>query len=343
MLVQRHFFLSILFVLFYKASLAQNFKVGSVEVYGNRKIATGTVLGHLTIKAGDSIAAANFNRDAIIATLKKIAGVKYATINPVCCDTSGNMMLFIGIGETSDVILKLRTAPTADIQLPQEAITAYRNFSIQLDSAMQNRQGTEDDSNGYALMNYPPARYEQNKFVGIAGKYFTQLVKVLHYSKYAEQRAAAAQIIAYAANRKMVVAQLLFAADDPDEETRNNAVRALGILGGYASLHPGENIIIPSGPFIKMLNSIVWTDRNKGAGVLLQLTQSRNLKLLQEIKQYALPSIIEMAKWQDRSHAIYSFFILGRIAGVSEEKLSAHYDSPGWPEMVNAMEKKCSR
>jgi HEAT repeat protein len=176
-----------------------------------------------------------------------------------------------------------------------------------------------------------------------AKQHFALLENVLKNSMNAGRRAAAAQIIAYASNRKKVVDDLLSAIDDPDETVRNNATRALSILAGYITLHPELNISIPAKPFIKMINSIVWTDRNKGAMVLMRLTQGRNKNLLDEIKRLALPSIIEMAKWKDRGHAGFSFVILSRIAGADEESLFDKNYSKDWPSEVEAMIEKCCR
>jgi cell division septal protein FtsQ len=82
---------------------AQSYKIGIIEVYGNRKIDPGPVYSALNLREGDSITE-NFQAEVIITTLKQIPGIKYASINPVCCDTSGNWMLFIGIGETDSVL-----------------------------------------------------------------------------------------------------------------------------------------------------------------------------------------------------------------------------------------------
>lgn len=75
----------------------------------------------------------------------------------------------------------------------------------------------------------------------------------------------------------------------------------------------------------------------------MQLTKSRDPKLLNEIKQQALPSVIEMAKWKDRGHAFYSFVIMGRIAGVEEKSLLPGNYSAGWSAKIDSMVEKCSR
>ncbi|MGI8601270.1 MAG: hypothetical protein ACR2KB_18590 [Chitinophagaceae bacterium] len=319
---------------------SQTFRVGSIDIYGNRKVSTDTVLVYISVKEGDSIDMSNFLYKAEAAKLKQIAGVRHATVNPVCCNTDGNLMVYIGIGESDSVILKFRHAPPQNNRLSGAMMTAFQNFNKQIQAAVTTDKG-EDDSHGYALFNYKPAREEQKKFIRFATDHFTLLARVLKYSKYAEHRAAAAQIIAYSANRKKVVEHLLFATDDPDENVRNNATRALGILAGYIRMHPNLKVTIPAEPFIKMLNSIVWTDRNKGAGVLMYLTEDHNPTLLNKLKQQSLPSIIEMAKWKSREHAFFSFIILGRIAGVDEETLNSKNFSKEWRYEMDKMIKKC--
>ncbi len=75
----------------------------------------------------------------------------------------------------------------------------------------------------------------------------------------------------------------------------------------------------------------------------MKLTQNRSAKVLNEIKQQALPSIIEMAKWKDRGHATFCFIILGRIAGVDENLLMHKVYSNDYMAEIDAMVKKCCR
>ena len=320
---------------------AQSYKIGTIDIYGNRKISSSNVLAHLRVKEDDSITHENFKPADEAAKLEQIPGVKHATVSPVCCDTAGNLMLFIGIGETDSSILNHRDAPMQDIQLTSEMITAYRNLNDQMEPAIQSGQAAEDDSHGYALLSYKPARNEQNKFIRFANRDFTLLANVLKNARDVEHRAAAAEIIAYSTNRKKVVENLIYSTNDPDEDVRNNANRGLGVLADYLNRHPELKISIPTGPFIKMLNSIVWTDRNKAAMVLVKLSQYRDPKLLRKIKEQALPSIIEMAGWKDRGHAIFSFVILGRIAGVNEKSLVTKNYSADWGAEIKAMVAKC--
>jgi len=53
----------------------------------------------------------------------------------------------------------------------------------------------------------------------------------------------------------------------------------------------------------------------------MQLTAGRNSDLLAKIRSIALDSLIEMASWRDPSHAYFARIVLGRVAGLPEDRL----------------------
>ena len=67
-----------------------------------------------------------------------------------------------------------------------------------------------------------------------------------------------------------------------------------------------------------MLNSIVWSDHNKAAATLMALTASRPPRVLDRLRQQAVPALVEMARWKSPGHAWPAFLVLGRIAGLDE-------------------------
>lgn len=148
---------------------------------------------------------------------------------------------------------------------------------------------------------------------------------------------ATAMIAAYHPDKAFVVKELLYAIADNDEEVRNNATRALWVLADYFNEHPEKRIDIPASPFIDMLRSAVWTDRNKGALVLLALTQGRNGVLLPDLKALALPSLAEMARWRQSGHAFQSYMILGRMAGLPDEACFQAFNSDQRLSFLDAM------
>ena len=68
-----------------------------------------------------------------------------------------------------------------------------------------------------------------------------------------------------------------------------------------------------------MLNSVAFTDRNKGLSIVSSLTESRDPQLLSELQDRALPSLIEMCRWKSDGHAYHACRILERIAGLPEQ------------------------
>jgi hypothetical protein len=165
------------------------------------------------------------------------------------------------------------------------------------------------------------ARAVQQKFLPVADENLNLLRRVLRESSDAEHRSLAAGIIAYYKNKAEIVGDLVYAMKEPDGSVRNNAVRTFGLIAGYSMAHPEKNIKFPFKPFVEMLNSIEWTDRNKSSMVLSELTEKRNVKLFELLRCKAIPSLIEMARWKNIGHAGMPFFILGRVADFSDEEI----------------------
>jgi hypothetical protein len=130
----------------------------------------------------------------------------------------------------------------------------------------------------------------------------------------------AAQVLGYAADKAAVVDDLVYGMSDPSEDVRNNAMRALLVI---AEMAPGTGRPvprIPPQPFIALLNSPVWSDRNKASGALMALTSNRDPQLLEALRQpEAITALAEMARWKSEGHAKAAFFILGRIAAYADD------------------------
>jgi len=144
------------------------------------------------------------------------------------------------------------------------------------------------------------------------------LLQVLGSSSAVEHRRVASDALGYARQSPEQMQALVRAARDPDDEVRNNATRALGVL---VRSNAALGAAIPPETFIEMLNSGTWTDRNKGAALLAQLTAGRDAVLLGKIRSMALDSLIEMASWRRMAHAYMARLVLGRVAGMPEDRL----------------------
>ncbi|HUQ65989.1 MAG TPA: HEAT repeat domain-containing protein [Flavitalea sp.] len=301
---------------------SQSVKIGSIDIYGNRNLSSQAILKLAGISEGDSIGQQLLLNRTIEKNIEHAAGVKFAKTALVCCDKNGNYHLFIGVAENDSTILFHRDNPKLRIRLPAHYMHAYAQFSARLSDAVQSGQSREDWEYGHSMIQYPPARKIQEKYKIWADEDFAVLSKVLRSSAYAQERATAAQIIAYYFDKNKAIPELMYAIIDESDEVRNNAIRAIAVIAYYSSLHPEKKINIPSMPFIRLINSVVWSDRNKGLSVLMQLTQSRDTVLLNQLKQSpSFEALKEMAVWKSESHALPAYVILARIAGIPEDEI----------------------
>jgi HEAT repeat protein len=126
-------------------------------------------------------------------------------------------------------------------------------------------------------------------------------------------------IIGYAPDKKLVAGQLLRAIRDENEQVRNNATRGLAPIITLSQSKPELGIQIDPEPFVQMLHSLSWSDRNKAVMVLLALTKPRPLPVLRDLSRGALEPLIEMANWED-SHNRMALTLLGRIAGIPDSE-----------------------
>lgn len=302
---------------------AQNPSIGIIDFYGLRSVSAQQARQALQIKEGDSLPA---SPEEAQRRLEALPNVEQAHVGAVCCD-AGRAILYVGLKEEGAPSLQFRAAPKGAIRLPETIIQVGDAFNDAFTEGIQKGDGGEDYSQGHALNSYPKARAIQERFITFAALDLKLLSAVLHESAEARQRALAAEIIAYAANKRAVVKDLVYGMSDPDSEVRNNSMRALAVIASFAQRSPKQKIKVPLTPFIKMLNSIVWTDRNKSVFALYQLTEKRNPAVLSELRKHALPSLIEMSRWQSPGHAYRPFFLLGRVGNLSEDEIQKDWDS----------------
>lgn len=320
--------LTFLFLMTFTATAMAQDKIliSIIDFYGNRSITDDQLRKALSLSEGE-ISTDSLNREKYEARIKAIPGVKQAHLNLVCCDpATKGVILFAGITESNDTIV-YRPEPTGKDSLPPSILKLGLAFDDAMMKAIQGGNAGEESPNGYALMNDSASKTIQLQFIPVARNNYALLKKVLYKSSLSEHRAFAAQMIAYSTDKKSVINDLMYAIHDNNETVRNNATRALALLAGYANEHPGEGLKIPAEPFITMLNSYIWTDRNKGLMILRFLTEKRDPQIMQQLKTKALPSLIEMAKWKSEGHAFAAYVILGRLAGAKDDGIFKAFSS----------------
>jgi hypothetical protein len=157
-------------------------------------------------------------------------------------------------------------------------------------------------------------RAVQERFLVYARRDLSLLRRVLRRSSDAAHRALAAQILGYVQNKQAIVDDLVRAMRDPAGDVRNPAIRALAVftLARPAPGRPAPRV--PYEPFVELLSSPVWTDRNKSVTALADLLQARDRQPLERLRATALASLVEMARWKYAGHAAPALFLLARIA-----------------------------
>jgi len=310
--------------------------IGTIDYYGLRHTKKSAVERALQITPGDKVPRSPL---AAEERIKAIPGVARARLNFVCCGPLGKTILYVGIQEKGAPELHFRPAPNGEARLPADIVQAGRVSEDALMKAVLAGDAGEDDSSGYSLSHNPGLRAIEERFVTFAHNDRSVLRKMLHESADASQRALAVEVLGYARDHRVVVPDLAFAMSDPDSGVRNNAMRALAIIARYAQAHPSAAIEIPTHPFVNLLNSLVWSDRNKAGWALMELTTSRDPALLADLRQRAMLALIEMAQWKNLGHARSYCFILGRIAGLPEKEIWSDFQDGKRAKIIAAAQK----
>jgi hypothetical protein len=238
----------------------------------------------------------------------------------VCCEGGGGIV-YVSVQEEGAKTLPFKPEPTGAARLPTEVVKAGEEFIEALTAAVRRGESTEELWNGQSVLRDPAARSVQMRFIAWA-RDPEPLRTVLHHSSEASHRALAAHILGHAGDRGAVIQDLVEAMSDASEDVRNNAMRAVGVIA-RAQSDSSTPAPIPPEPFVALLDSVVWSDRNKASMALMELTASRDPALLRHLRREALVPLAEMARWKSEGHAMPAFTILGRIAGLSEDEIQA--------------------
>lgn len=315
---------------------AQLPRVGIIDLFGLRKTKPEVVREALGIAVGDSLTSLSLLQ--VPAQLADLPGVASASVDPVCCE-EGKTMLYVGLLEDGAPKLELRLPPNGKARLTPDVIQVGVAVEQATMRAVMSGFVKEDISQGHSLLADSTTRMLQMRYIDLAAKYRDTLRAVLRTADDGNHRALAAEVIAYAPDKASIVPDLVLAMRDPSSEVRNTATRALALIAGYAQAHPQFKIEVPYEPFIDLMSSLSWTDRNKASLALMQLTEGRDPKLLAALKARAFDSLVEMAQWTNPGHSMAGVVILGRMAGMPDAEIFSAFEK-GEKERVIAGAKK---
>src|SRR5262245_17382490 len=302
---------------------SQDLRTGTIEFLGLRKISEEQIRSVLGVREGDAMPT-DSSWDRLQKRIEGIPGVVRANINARCCNDAGKAALTVSILEEGSSTVLFRPVPTSSVRLPTGIIKTYRQFMVAWEHAVRIGDNQDNIDEGHSLLGNAEVRTIQREFITLSSRHFAVLREVLRNSAADEHRAAAAWTLGYASDKAAVIDDLVYAASDANAEVRNNAVRAVWAIAALSTRKPELGIRIPPGPFIELLNSIVWSDRNKALAVLNEITRNRPPAVLAELRGRALPALIEMARSRDGEMA---YWLLARIAGISENRITETWNS----------------
>ncbi len=290
--------------------------IGAIDFYGYQGLNVARVRAALPVRVGSKLT--DRTKPIIETAVAKVTGAKPTDVAVVCCNPKGRSLIYIGLRGKTFKPFALNPAPTGTQRLPPEIVELSSRTDDALEAAIVKGEAEEDDSQGYALAKDPATRALMIQERTWALAHGPELLQVLRDSANAEQREIASDLLGYAQQSPDQIAALLHAASDPDDDVRDNATRALGVLVGS---NPKLTADIKPDIFLAMLGSGIWTDRNKAVSLLTPITIGRDPQLLAKIRSEAFEQLAEMARWSDPGHAVEARLVLGRVAGIAEDKL----------------------
>ena len=324
----------------------QQVEIGIIDLYGLSRVSAGEVRGILTFAVGDTVTIGNGVPAVLQESKDRLAqspAIARAQTRLVCCD-QGQAIVYVGIEERgAPARARFHAEPTGNVRLPAQIVRAGEEVAEALRNAVMRGAGGEDWSQGHALADDPTVRAIQERFLLHATRSLRELQFVLRNSSSAAHRALAAQVLGYAENKQAVVNDLVLAMNDRSAEVRNNAMRALLV---FASMRPvGRASVprVPAQPFIELLHSPVWSDRNKASLALAALSAGRDPATLAMLRETALTPLIEMAAWRSEGHALPAFLILGRIADYADATVYDLWNGGDREAVINAARMRIGR
>jgi hypothetical protein len=311
-------------------------RIGEIEFFGYAGIALDEVRAALPFREGDEFSVETVEEKMRQAqdAVKRVIGHPPAGLELVCCDNQGNWIIFIGI---SSKPTRRNPRPKGKTRLPVSAIRMYERFIDTNGEAVQKGAAAEDRSKGYAISEYPSLRSIQLEMRAYAVGREVLLRNVLATSSDDQHRTVAAHLLGYARQSKSQITALARASHDSHSSVRNNSTRALSVL---AESNPKIAEQIPPESYVDLLQSGDWTDLNKASMLLTYITRSRNAEALTRLRdREALERLIEMARWRT-GHAEAARRILGRVAGIDEERLQQLITAGQVEVIINSLQDK---
>ncbi len=292
--------------------------VVAVDFYGAAQVDFERLRAALPVRVGESLDAETAAGQDTGAEFLKLVGDNRWSLSPVFVPDLKGWVVYVDVEPPGAASHRFRPEPSGAEQLPAEIVALYEHA---MDRYVNGGiEAGEETAEGYSLSKDPAMRADELQLIHYARKHAAKVYRVLETSASPRDRIAAAWIAGYAPQTNQQTAALLRGVDDPNGNVRNNVVRVLGVLAEHDTSMARR---IPAEPFLPMLHSLTWTDRNKAMFVLGAVTAARDPKTLATLRRDAIGPLRQMSKWTNWGHAAAALTLLGRASGMAEERLQA--------------------
>ena len=312
-------------------------RIGVIEIYGAHRTRPEKILKVLGVAPGDPLPGSKAEAEE---RLESLDGVLRAQLEAFCCE-QGRAVLYVGIEERGGVRFEMRPAPANEsLTLPEEIVAAYEDFAAALGRASAAGDLREDLSRGHSLMENVACRVAQQRLEALAQIHAAVILRTLQEAADPEARTVAAYVAGYVPDKAAAVGPLQLALRDPEPAVRRNAARAMKGIAWLALTQRQTGLRVQPTWFVEMLNSIVLSDRLEAAQVLQMYLELGDEAAAAQIRDRALPSLFEMARWQHLPHALPSYLLLGALGGVGQEELERAWEAGEREKLLAKLEKQ---
>lgn len=264
--------------------------IAAVDFYGSAPVDFARLRAAFPYKVGASFGP---SRIALADTppefQKLVGGNRFSSATILIPDLHG-FVLYIDIEPSAAPALVWKPEPTGAEKMPSEILALYEHAMERLGNGGVN--AGDETTEGYSLSKDPVMRANELKLVDYARAHAATVYSVLNTSASSRDRIAAAWIAGYAPQDKAQIDALLGAVNDPDSTVRNNSIRVLAVLAHH---DPSIARQIPPDPFIPMLRSLDWTDRNKALALPAPVTAARDPKTLESLRRQGIEPLRQMS------------------------------------------------
>jgi hypothetical protein len=300
-------------------------RIDGVYFFGYDGFDLDKIRSKFPLKAGDRVDVENWGQDRqkYYDAVGELSGKPATDVALVSFDKGH--ILYVGIPGKSNC------PPSDFLPVGKKRVPVSKGLADTYDKLMEQSALVVSTQSQEARQAYVATR---NELVRQAKEERPLLLSALSQSADSHDRMVAAYALGLIASNKDELSVLAQAARDSNSVVRNNATRELGEL---LFSHPELAAEIPASHYIEMLNSPVWTDRNKSVFILQGLTRSRQAAVLSEMREKALPSLKEMCSWPS-GYSEVAIELLGRIAGIPDDKLKLLTDRNDSTEVLKALQ-----